>query len=76
MTEEELREKGRELLLNNIAVFKCSNTAYANAYLYEQLADDLFYKILTLIREAGWKSPDRIPNATICPKCNEMHWIK
>ena len=24
----------------------------------------------------GWKSPDKIPNATICPKCNEMHWIR
>lgn len=23
-----------------------------------------------------WKSPEEIPNATICPKCNEMHWIK
>jgi hypothetical protein len=37
---------------------------------------DLVDGIVMLLREAGWKSPDRIPNATICPKCNEMHWIK
>jgi len=66
MTEEELKEEIIKLLLKPI-----SCKMFSDVWL-EHKAD----QILTLIREACWKSPDRIPNATICPKCNEMHWIK
>ncbi len=65
-SKEELKEEIIELLLKPI---NCK--MFSDVWL-EHKAD----QILTLIRKAGWKSPDQIPNATICPKCNEMHWIK
>ena len=69
MTEEELREK-MVAVLNDYA--ECFEYEYDKDMTSRTVAD----QILTLIKEAGWKSPEEIPNATICPKCNEMHWIK
>jgi len=64
MTEEELKEKIADII----------DREDKNSFALPCM--DIANQILTLIHEAGWKSPDQIPNATICPKCNEMHWIK
>jgi hypothetical protein len=65
MTEEELIKDIAECFANceGSVPIKLRHYEWANV-------------VLNLIKEAGWKSPEEIPNATICPKCNEMHWIK
>jgi len=64
MTEEELRGKIADII----------DTEDKNSFALPCM--DIADQILTLIKKADWKSPEEIPNATICPKCNEMHWIK
>jgi hypothetical protein len=70
MTKEELklRQQIADILINlNQQGIEGIQYKIVSGYI-----DDIF----TFLREAGWKPPDQIPNATICPKCNEMHWIK
>lgn len=64
MTEEELKEKIADII----------DREDKNSFALPCM--DIANQILTLIREVGYVHKSTIPNATICPKCNEMHWIR
>jgi hypothetical protein len=63
MTEEELKQKLQEWLYMSTNVQMKYRPMFAD-------------QLIALFREAGWKSPEEIPNAVICPYCEKMHWIK